>query len=161
MKKLFLSLLLLVPILSYAAVGCDLNDPDRDVKRFFPESTTYKTTYVSIAEKGGDTLLKKVEQRLGDKFTGLYETSEVPFTVYTIYKNKEILGYIHGVNQKGQYGGIQVFLAVSPTGTIQRFYYQRLTSRQAALLKAPTFAKQFANLGLNDFADYKIGDSLC
>jgi hypothetical protein len=160
MKKLFLILITFLPIFSYAAVGCDLNDPDRDVKRLFPESTSYKTTYTSIAEKGGDALLKTVEQRLGDNFTGLYETSDVPFTIYTIYKNKEIIGYIHGVNQKGQYGGIQVFLAVSPTGTIRNFYYQRLTSRQAAILKAPAFAKQFASLQLKDFANYKIGTTL-
>jgi hypothetical protein len=38
----------------YAAVGCDLNDPDRDVKRLFPGSTGYKTLYVSITKKGGD-----------------------------------------------------------------------------------------------------------
>ena len=43
----------------YAAVGCDLNDPDRDVKRLFPDSTGYKTLYVSISKKGGDDLLKQ------------------------------------------------------------------------------------------------------
>ena len=37
----------------FAAVGCDLNDPDRDVARLFPESTGYKTDYVSIKDRGG------------------------------------------------------------------------------------------------------------
>jgi hypothetical protein len=157
MKKIFLILITLLPVLAYAAVGCDLNDPDRDVKRFFPDSTAYKTTYISIAEKGGDQLLRKIENRLGDTFTGIYETSDVPFTIYTIYRNQAIIGYIHGVNQKGQYGGIQVFLAISPNGIINNFYYQRLTSRQAAALKSPTFAKQFVGLSLTDFTGYKIG----
>ena len=38
---------------AYAAVGCDLNDPDRDVKRLFPGSTGYKTIYFSIDRAGG------------------------------------------------------------------------------------------------------------
>ena len=96
----------------YAAVGCDLNDPDRDVKRLFPESTGYKTLYVSIAKKGGDELLRLIEARLGDKFKGLFETSDVPYTMYEIYKGADLVGYIHGVNQKGTYGGLQVFLAL-------------------------------------------------
>ncbi|MEN6312460.1 MAG: hypothetical protein ABFD80_13100, partial [Acidobacteriota bacterium] len=91
-----------------AAVGCDLNDPDRDVKRLFPESTGYKTLYVSIARKGGDALLREIEARLGDKFKGLFETADVPYTMYEIYKGSELIGFIHGVNQKGTYGGLQV-----------------------------------------------------
>ncbi len=46
---------------AWGAVGCDLNDPDRDVARLFPESTGYKTHYVSIDRKGGEPLLAKVE----------------------------------------------------------------------------------------------------
>ena len=67
MKKLCLALsLLLLPHQLFAAVGCDLNDPDRDVARLFPGSTGYKTQYVSLKDKGGAPLLAKVEQRLGD-----------------------------------------------------------------------------------------------
>ena len=40
-----------------AAVGCDLNDPDRDVKRLFPGSTGFKTLYVSIDKAGGQGAL--------------------------------------------------------------------------------------------------------
>src|SRR5512133_2393692 len=91
------------------AVGCDLNDPDRDVARLFPGSTGYKTIYTSILLKGGRRLMAKVETRLGDKFQGIYETLDVPYTVYEIFNSKTKVGYIHGVNQKGQFGGIQVF----------------------------------------------------
>ena len=80
MKHIILILVFLLTVVGtvYAAVGCDLNDPDRDVKRLFPSSTGYKTYYISIQQKGGKALLTKVEQRLGDKFNGLYETAEVP-----------------------------------------------------------------------------------
>ena len=79
------ALLTAAVLLLHAAVGCDLNDPDRDVKRLFPGSTGYKTLYVSIAKKGGDDLLKKIEARLGDRFTGLFETADVPYTMYEVY----------------------------------------------------------------------------
>jgi hypothetical protein len=140
----------------FAAVGCDLNDPDRDVKRLFPESTGYKTLYVSIAQKGGEDLLRQVEERLGDHFQGLYETVDVPYTMYQVFRGRELIGYIHGVNQKGQYGGIQVFLALDLEGTIRAFYFQKLTSRQAKVLRDPEFGNQFVGLSLKDFYAYDI-----
>jgi hypothetical protein len=146
--------LVLLPL--FAAVGCDLNDPDRDVKRLFPESTGYKTIYVSIVRQGGDALLKKIEARLGDTFKGLFETIDVPYTMYQIYKGTELIGYIHGVNQKGLYGGIQVFLALDLEGTIRAFYFQKLTNQSARLLRDPAFGKQFIGLHLLDFDQYDV-----
>jgi hypothetical protein len=139
-----------------AAVGCDLNDPDRDVKRLFPGSTGFKTLYVTIAQKGGLEMLQRVEARLGDKFKGLYETADVPYTMYQIFKGRELIGYIHGVNQKGEYGGIQVFLALDLQGNIRAFYFQKLTGRYAKLLRADEFARQFVGLNLGDFAAYDV-----
>jgi hypothetical protein len=141
---------------AYAAVGCDLNDPDRDVARLFPGSTGYKTMYVSVEKKGGDALLKQIEDRLGDKFQGLYETADVPYTIYEIYKGTDKIGYIHGVNQKGQYGGIQVFLVLDMDGNIKSFYFQKLTSKAAKELRDPGFGKQFDGLNLSDFYAYDI-----
>ncbi len=140
----------------YAAVGCDLNDPDRDVKRLFPESTGYKTLYVSISKKGGEELLREIEARLGDRFTGLYETADVPYTMYEIYKGPDLVGYIHGVNQKGTYGGLQVFLALDPAGVIRGFYFQKLTSRAAKAFRALSFGEQFLGLSLEDFYRYDV-----
>jgi hypothetical protein len=139
-----------------AAVGCDLNDPDRDVKRLFPESTGFKTLYVSIAQKGGEALLRRIEARLGDTFKGLYETADVPYTMYQIFKGKDIVGYIHGVNQKGEFGGIQVFLALDLEGNIRGFYFQKMSGQYAGLLRAPEFGKQFVGLNLKDFQDYDV-----
>ncbi|MCX7010241.1 MAG: hypothetical protein NTY53_23880, partial [Kiritimatiellaeota bacterium] len=75
-KSTLLSLVLIIlgALPTLGAVGCDLNDPDRDVARLFPESTGYRTSYASIEKQGGEALLKKVEARLGDTFHGIYET---------------------------------------------------------------------------------------
>jgi hypothetical protein len=152
-----LLLLLAAAALSlYAAVGCDLNDPDRDVKRLFPGSTGFKTLYLSIAKKGGDELLKRIETRLGDRFTGLFETADVPYTMYEVYKGADLIGFIHGVNQKGTYGGLQVFLALDPEGTITGFYFQKLTSRAGKAFRDPAFGAQFTGLSLTDFYAYDV-----
>ncbi|HAH32966.1 MAG TPA: hypothetical protein DCL44_11705 [Elusimicrobia bacterium] len=139
---------------AFSAVGCDLNDPDRDVSRLFPSSTGYKTRYLSLKTSGGGQLLARVEERLGDKFKGLYENIDVPYTLYDIFRGTETLGYIHGVNQKGDYGGIQVFLALDARGIIKAFYIQKLTSRAAKELRSKEFGAQFERLALRDFENY-------
>jgi hypothetical protein len=154
-------LLTLIPIVfgssgALSAVGCGLNDPDRDVKRLFPESTGYKTIYVSIAKKGGDQLLREIEARLGDEFHGIFETMDVPYTMYQIYKGPDLIGYIHGVNQKGHYGSIQVFFALDPKGTIKAFYIQKLTSKDAKAFRDEAFGRQFVGLSLRDFYRYDV-----
>ena len=156
MKRLItiLTIVLAYRCATYAATGCDLNDPDRDVRRLFPGSTGYKTDYMSIDRKGGNRLLAIVEKQLGDRFSGLYETIDVPYTIYTVFRGKEKAGYIHGVNQKGTYGGIQVFLVLNTKGTIMNFYFQKLTGKSAARLRAPAFGKQFVGLGITDFMQY-------
>jgi hypothetical protein len=140
----------------WGAVGCDLNDPDRDVARLFPESTGYKTIYTSVVQKGGDPLLTKVESRLGDKFHGIYETIDVPYTIYEIFANKKKVGYIHGVNQKGQFGGIQVFVSLDLEGRIKAFYIQKMTSKYAGKLRDASFGKQFLGLTFKDFELYDV-----
>lgn len=142
--------------IAFAAVGCDLNDPDRDVARLFPESTGYRTIYTSILQKGGEPLLARVESRLGDRFHGLYETIDVPYTIYEIYASKKKVGYIHGVNQKGQYGGIQVFVVLDLEARIRGFYIQKMTSRHAGKLRDAKFGKQFIGLTLKDFELYDV-----
>lgn len=138
------------------AVGCDLNDPDRDVARLFPESTGYKTIYTSVVQRGGEDLLRKIESRLGDKFRGIYETMDVPYTIYEIFTNKKKVGYIHGVNQKGQFGSIQVFLALDLEGRTKAFYIQKITSQYARKLRDAKFGKQFVGLTLKDFDLYDV-----
>jgi hypothetical protein len=141
---------------AWGAVGCDLNDPDRDVARLFPESTGYKTIYTSVAQKAGERLLAKIEKRLGDKFHGIYETIDVPYTIYEIFANKKKIGYIHGVNQKGQFGGIQVFLSLNLEGRIKAFYIQKMTSQYAGKLRDAKFGKQFIGLTIKDFDRYDV-----
>ena len=153
---LVLLLLTTVHGAAWGAVGCDLNDPDRDVARLYPGSRGYKTVYTSVLQKGGERLLARIEAKLGDKFRGLYETIDNPYTIYMVFNDKKMVGYIHGVNQKGQFGGIQVFVALDLEGRINAFYIQRMTSQYAGKLRDPKFGRQFIGLALKDFNNYDV-----
>jgi hypothetical protein len=155
------TLILLTVVLSLAAastvlaaVACDLNDADRDVPRLFRESTSFKVVYVSIGERGGAPLLKRIENRLGRAYLQLYAPVDVPYTLYEIYRNKEKVGYIHGVNQKGQFGGIQIFMAQDLAGRVKSFYIQKITGKSAGKFREPAFTKKFVGMSLKDFDNY-------
>jgi hypothetical protein len=134
----------------FAAIGCDLNDPNNDVPRLYPESTSYKTTYVSLDKP----LLGRIVMRLGERFKAIYEPLEVPYTLYDVYRDGKRIGYIHGVNQKGQFGVIQVFVALDLSGRIKSFYIQKMTSPGAKMLRDSKFGRQFVGLSLKDFDSF-------
>jgi hypothetical protein len=155
MKKLFKALsafaaLILFTEAAYAAVGCSLNDPDRDVKRIFPDSTGYKTTFITIKEKGGEALKKEIEDKFQDRLEPVYESIDVPYSFYTVLKGKDAVGYIHGVNQKGKYGGMQLIIATDTKGRIINFYYQKMSSPEAGKFMESKFTSQFYGLTLDD-----------
>ena len=131
-----------------AAVGCTLNDPDRDVLRLFPDATSYRTEFVSIAERGGDSLAVRIETALGDELDPVFEALGVPYAYYTVLKDTETIGRIHGVNQKGMFGGMQLILATDPSGMIVDFYYQKISSPESASFRDKAFTGRFKELTL-------------
>ena len=135
----------------FGAVGCTLNNPDRDIKRLFRKATNYKTEFISIKERGGDELAKEIEAKLKDKLEPRYESLDVPYAYYTVLSRKETIGYVHGVNQKGMYGGLQLILATDPNGKILDFYYQKISSPESKRFRDKQFTKQFVGLTLAEF----------
>lgn len=146
-------LITVLPGVSFGAVGCTLNDPDRDIRRIFPEATGYKTEFITIEERGGAGLMKRIEERLGDKLDNVFETVDVPYAYYTVLKGKEVIGRVHGVNQKGTYGGMQLIIATDMEGVVVDFYYQKLSSPEAKTFRGKEFTGQFKGLCLSDFPD--------
>jgi hypothetical protein len=147
---LFFTAFMLLPgmdVTAQAATGCDLNFPDRDVPRLFPESTSYKTKYLGLTEN----VLKMIVSRLGENLRVLYDPLNVPYTVYEIFTGEKKVGYIHGVNHKGQYGGIQVFIALDLEGNIKSFYIQKMTSPAAGKFRDAAFGKLVVGVSLKDF----------
>jgi len=148
---LALSLFMTVPV--RAAMNCELNYPASDAARLFPELTSYKTSYFSFTKRGGEPLLRKIEARLGDA-PGLYAPLDVPYTLYEIFKGDKKVGYIHGVNQKGQFGVLEVFVSLDMNGRIKAFYIQRIAGQWAKKFTSRQFGKQFIGLTLKDFERY-------
>ena len=158
MSRIFFSVLFVISLYThaFAAVGCSLNDPDRDVKKIFPTSSGYRTTFVTIKELGGDLLGQEIENKLGDKFDNVYESLDVPYAYYTILKEKDVIGYIHGVNQKGKYGALQLVIATDLEGKITEFYYQRISSTESSKFQDKNFSNQFKGLVLKDFLEFDV-----
>ena len=134
----------------YAAVGCTLNDPDRDIRRIFPESTGYRTEFITIKERGGEDLAAEVEKKLGDEFEPVYETIDVPYAYYSVLKGKERIGTVHGVNQKGRYGGMQIILSTDNDGKIIDLYYQKISSPESGRFRDKNFTDKFKGLDMED-----------
>jgi len=133
------------------AIGCALDNPDQDIRFLFPQSTSYRTLYVQIDQRGGQPLYRRVMELLRDKLDGIYETIDVPYTYYLIYKGGTQIGYIHGINQKGKYGGMQIFIAMDMTGKILNLYYQKLSSPEASVFRSEQFKKQLVGITLADY----------
>lgn len=159
LRYIIISGMLLKTSLLFAAVGCTLNDPDRDIVKIFPESTGYKTEFITIKEMGGVEITGEIEEKLKDTLEPTYESIDVSYAYYTILKGKEPIGYVHGVNQKGTYGGMQLILATDLDGNIVDFYYQKISSPEAKVFRSKEFTEQFIGLNLADFYIYDRGDS--
>jgi len=161
MLKLLFTVLFLCNIYShaFAAVGCSLDDPDRDVKRIFPESSGYLTKFITLKEIGGQSLQVKIEEKLGDKFDVVYENLDVPYAYYIVVKGKDPIGYIHGVNQKGKFGVLQIVVATDLKERIISFYYQRISSPESSKFRTNEFTGQFKGLTLADFYKYNIAQN--
>jgi hypothetical protein len=142
--------------LAWGAEGCDLNRPDRDVKKLFPESTGYKPVVLSIQKLGGDKLLGQLEEKLRTELRGTFEMIDMVYTIYVISANNEKIGYIHGVNQKGRYGGIQLFLALDLDQRIKSFYIQKMSGAYVGKFTDKNFGQQFVGLNLADFGKYEV-----
>ena len=145
---------------AYAIVGCTLNDPDRDIPRLFPESTGYETAYITIEEKGGEALNKEIEKELGGTFEPIYETIDVPYAFYTVFRDKKVIGYVHGVNQKGRYGGMQLMISSGMDDKVRSFWYHKLSSPEAAAFVDTKFTDKFTGLTSDDLikGNYSIAD---
>ena len=156
MKYLFTLLLFfsfLSPMSAYAAVGCTLSSPAEDLKYLFPEMTTFREdlkNFDSITE--GKKLYQDLKDRLGSDLDPVYETFETPYTLYSVFQGKTLIGLVHGVNVPGKGGVIQVFLSTDPkSGEIRSFFFQRLESPVAKDLRKKDFRDQFKGLTLADW----------
>jgi hypothetical protein len=137
----------------FGAIGCTLNNPAQDLKFLYPEVTSFKEEIREFRNfPDGRKMYAELSERLGSDLDSVYEAYDTPYTVYTVYKNSDLIGIVHGVNVPGRGGVIQVFLATDPkSGEIVNFFFQRLESPEARALKNREFRRRFTGLTLADF----------
>jgi len=135
------------------AVGCSLANPDSDIRRFFPEMSHYDVNYVSFENQNPNGLIE-LELALGDDLEPVYETADVPFTLYTVTGPQGRLGYVFGTNQKGEFSNIQVIAVTNSDLSLREIYIQRLRSPYWETLQGDEFLSQLSSLPLESFPDF-------
>jgi hypothetical protein len=112
---------------AHAATGCSLRNPHTDIRRFFPEYTDFVVQYLTFARQdpGGSAGLARA---LGDALDPLFESEDVPYTLYTVRQGGRTLGYVYGTNQRGKHGNLQVIAVTDAAHRLQDVYLQTLRS---------------------------------
>ena len=155
MKRFIKAVILvaLLPGVSRAAIGCTLSNPARDLKSLFPEMSSYREDVKELPKlPQGRELYEALKARVGGDLDPVYEAFETPYTLYSVFKGEERIGYVHGVNVPGRGGVIQVFVSADPsTAAISKLFFQRLESPGGTALRAKETREQFVGLSLADF----------
>ena len=139
-------------------VPCQLNNPDQDTLRLFPDRTNYRTEFIRTDEIGdnrkigGEALYRELEKRLGDKWDPIWETKDIPYVFYEILKGPDRIGWVFGSNQ-GWPGAdnSQLMFAFDLDARMREFYYQKLPSLEKEMLQTKEFYSQFIGLTLEHF----------
>jgi hypothetical protein len=96
---------------------CPWREPEKDLRQFFPEATRYETTTRILS---GQRL--ELAQKLGRTPTG----DENALHIYPIYREQLSLGTVLTRRVKGEFGAIELVLAVGTNQQICGLRLQRL-----------------------------------
>ena len=145
-----------------AAVGCSLNDPDEDIQRFFPEMTSYRVHFVTLKKQNPDGTAA-LERGLGTPLDPVFETADVPYSLYVVEGPQTRLGYVLGSNNRGAHGSIQVIAALDAKGQLLEVYLQKIRSPEASQFRSDAFLDALAEHSLEDFSTQAscYRDGLC
>jgi hypothetical protein len=152
-RSLFASSLLLMLSGTAAASLCVWRQPDSDISGIFGSGRSYRTVFADIA----DTLKRKIEKRLGFPL----DADETQFKFFPVFKGKERVGTVMTHAGKGQFGAIEVVVAVVEGDSgpvIKEVRIQRDREKAKAALRGREFLGQFEKMGLTDA--FKVGVDL-
>ena len=123
-----------------AAPMCPWREPDSDMKRFFPAANRRQT---EVRILSGARL--ELEKRLGRPVA----PEEQAFYLNQIYEGRELLGTILTKRVKGEFGAIEIVLAVNPRGEVSGVKLQRMREPRATaeFLENPAWLGRYAGKG--------------
>ena len=119
-----------------AAPMCPWREPEQDLKRFFPEATHHK---IETRILSGQRL--ELAERLGRAPTG----DENALYLYPVYREQTQLGVVLARRVKGEFGAIELVLAVGTNQQVSGLRLQRLREPEtgAAALQNPQWLGSF------------------
>jgi hypothetical protein len=135
---------LLVAAGAASASLCVWRQPDSDIAGIFG-SGSYKTVFVDIT----DGQRQRVEKRLGFKL----DDDETQFKFFPVYRKNKQVGTVMTHAGKGQFGAIEVVVAVvqGDSGIVVReVRIQRDREKAKAALRSKEFLGQFKGMTAND-----------
>lgn len=115
---------------------CPWREPERDLKQFFPEATHHK---IETRILSGQRL--ELAERLGRTPTG----DENALYLYPVYREQTQLGVVLARRVKGEFGAIELVLAVGTNQQVAGLRLQRLREPEtsAAALQDPQWLASF------------------
>jgi len=138
---------------AHAVIGCSLNNPDADIARFFPEMQSYRVHYLSF-QKQNPNGLAALEKELQTPLDPVFETQEIPYSLYVVEDGQEILGYVFGANNRGAHSSIQVIAILDDQLKLQEIYLQRIRSPDAKAFQSTVFLEALSKIPLKDFTGF-------
>lgn len=114
-----------------AVAYCALRDPVSAIQHFYPTYTTYKALDGRV-----DTSVRAV---LDEQLPGVHFSEFGTHTLYVVFKDFEVIGYVHARTEKGDWGLDELVWALSPTLRVKDVRYQRSRSAGRALVESPEF----------------------
>ena len=127
-----------------AASLCVWRQPDTDISDIFG-SGSYKTVFADIT----DAQKQKIEKRLGFAL----DADETQFKYFPVFRGKQRVGTVMTHAGKGQFGAIEVVVAVvnGDSGpVIKEVRIQRDREKAKAALRGKEFLGQFKGMSAND-----------
>jgi hypothetical protein len=137
---------------SASASLCVWRAPDEDIASIY-DATSYKTVFEDI----GDELRARIEERLGYEL----DADETQFKFFPVFNGEEQVGTVMTHAGKGQFGVIEVVVAVIDTGTgamVRAVRIQRDREKAKEAIRSKEFLSQFKGMTSTD--GFEIGTDL-
>jgi hypothetical protein len=131
---------------------CVWRQPDADISGIFG-SGSYKTVFADITDS--------MSQRIGKRLGFPLDADETQFKYFPVYKREKRVGTVMTHAGKGQFGAIEVVVAVVAGDSgpvIKEVRIQRDREKAKAALRGKEFLGQFKGKGLTD--TFKVGEDV-
>ena len=147
--RLLSSLALLLTAVVADAALCVWRQPDSDIAGIFGKGS-YKTVFEDITP----AQRQRIEKRLGFAL----DADETQFKFFPVFQGRRQVGTVMTHAGKGQFGAIEVVVAVVPTDSgvaVREVRVQRDREKAKAALRGARFLNQFK--GMTAGSDFTLG----